>query len=46
MAKQTSTFPSDSKTQTIALTKISGIPWAIGREQLFVFADETFMLPV
>ena len=42
--KQTSKFPSDPKTQTIALTKISGIPWAIEREQLF--ADEPFMLSV
>lgn len=37
-------LPSDHRTQTIALIVISSITWANGRKQLFVFADETFML--
>ena len=47
MVKQISKFPSDTKTQTIALTAISGIPCSIGREQQLAFAaDATFMLCV
>ena len=44
MAKQTSKFPSDPRTLMVALIAISGIPWAMGREQLFAFSDDSFML--
>ena len=44
MAKQTSKFPSEPKTQTIALIVISKIPTAMGRKQLFTFFDDSFMM--
>ena len=43
MAKQTSKFPNDPNMHTIALTVISAIPWAMGREQLLAFSDDLFM---
>ena len=43
MAKQRSKFPNDPNMHTIALTVISAIPWAMGREQLLVFSNDLFM---
>ena len=43
MAKQRSKFPNDPNMHTIALTVISAIPWAMGREQLLAFSDDLFM---